>query len=219
MDQQSRSGGDGYPVSCFSCQATFDALAAPWCSCLTGKRTLVCPECDSCFCKAIAAYKHNFWEHAPQALWDRAMAEKRNGFEPPPNPPVNSAARPLVLVVDDEPDLQRAALVALRELGYGAVVARDGMEGLDLARRYRPDLVLADAFMPRLDGREMCLLLKKNPNTAGLKVVIMTAVYTAARYRSEAFRDFHADDYLAKPLEFRELRAVLVRYLGAPALQ
>jgi CheY-like chemotaxis protein len=70
--------------------------------------------------------------------------------------------------------------------------------------------------MPRLDGREMCLRLKNNPFTSKLKVVIMTAVYTAARYRSEAFREFHADDYLSKPLDFRELRGVLARHLGAP---
>jgi two-component system, OmpR family, alkaline phosphatase synthesis response regulator PhoP len=219
MGSENSSGGGGYPVSCFSCQAAFDALESQWCTCLTGKRTLVCPECGGCFCKAAPIYKQNFWEHAPQALWDHAMAERRRGFEPPPNPPVHSVARPLALVVDDEPDLQRAALLALKELGYGAVLARDGMEGLDLARKYRPDLVLADAFMPKLDGREMCLRLKNNPITADLKVVIMTAVYTAARYRSEAFREFHADDYLSKPLEFRELQSVLARHLGAAAVR
>jgi DNA-binding response OmpR family regulator len=47
----------------------------------------------------------------------------------------------------------------------------------------------------------------------------MTAIFTAARYRSEAFRDFHADDYLSKPLEFRELRAVLARHLGPSAVR
>ena len=218
MDPENRAAGDGYAVSCFSCQARFDALASQWCSCLTGTRTLVCPMCGSCFCKAIAAYKQKFWEHAPQSLGDRAIAEKKNGFQPPPNPPVHSVSRPLVLVVDDEPDVQRAALLALQELGCGAVLAADGMEGFELACRYRPDLVLADAFMPKLDGREMCRRLKKNSATADLKVVIMTAVYTAARYRSEAFREFNADDYLAKPLEFRELKAVLARQLPAAAL-
>jgi CheY-like chemotaxis protein len=217
MEPQESLAGDGYSVSCFACPATFDALEAEWCGCLTSKRTIVCPLCGVCFCKAPAGYKQRFWEKAPQAMWDRATSLRRPALELPPNPPVASVARPLVLVVDDEPDLQRAALAALQELGYGAVVARDGMEGLDLARRYRPDLVLADAFMPRLDGREMCLRLKNNPFTSKLKVIIMTAVYTAARYRSEAFREFHADDYLSKPLDFRELRSVLARHLGAPA--
>jgi CheY-like chemotaxis protein len=88
------------------------------------------------------------------------------------------------------------------------------MEGLALAARYRPDLILADAFMPKLDGREMCRRVKTDPETSSLKVVIMTAVYTAARYRSEAFREFQADDYLAKPLDFQEFRAILTKHLG-----
>ena len=215
--QETSVAGVGYSVSCFACHQDFDALAAEWCGCLTAKRTLVCPCCNRCFCKSAAGYKQNFWERAPQPMWDRATELRRAVFQGPPNPSVASVARPLVLVVDDEADLRRASLVALQELGYGVVLARDGMEGLELARHYRPELVLADAFMPRLDGREMCRQLKANPFTSKLKVVIMTAVYTAARYRSEAFREFHADDYLSKPLEFRELRAVLARLIGAPA--
>jgi CheY-like chemotaxis protein len=203
-----------YIVTCFNCQASFDAMSARWCSCLTGKKSLVCSGCRNCFCKATAAYKQSFWQEAPQAFWDRATAERRKKFRPPVNPPPEALTRPLVLVVDDEPDIQNAALAALGKLGYGAVLARDGMEGLALAARYRPNLILADAFMPRLDGREMCRRLKNDPETSSLKVVIMTAVYTAARYRSEAFREFHADDYLSKPLEFREFRAVLSKHLG-----
>jgi CheY-like chemotaxis protein len=207
--------GDGYVVPCFTCQAPFDAMAAGWCACLTSKRTVVCPSCRNCFCKATTPYKQSFWERAPQEMWDRSMAERRIIFEPPPNPPPDAVKRPLILVVDDELDVQRATLAALSELGYGAVIARDGLEGIQLASRYQPDLVLADAFMPKLDGREMCRRLKSSPATATLKVVIMTAVYTAARYRSEAFREFHADDYLAKPLELKDLRALLQRLVGS----
>ena len=217
MDTESEPQGGTYVVPCFNCQAPFDALASPWCGCLTSKRTLVCPACRRCFCKADAAYKQGFWEKAPQTMWDRAIADRRSVFEPPPNPPPASARRPLVLVVDDEPDVQRAALLALEEIGYGAVLASDGLEGLQLAGRYRPDLILADAFMPKMDGREMCRRLKSSPATAKMKIVIMTALYTAARYRSEAFREFHADDYLSKPLELEELRAILRRHLGESA--
>jgi len=150
-------------------------------------------------------------------MWDRAMADRRAVFDPPSNPTPATATRPLVLVVDDEPNIQRVAHLALSALGYGVVLGRDGLEGLELASRYQPDLVLADAFMPKLDGREMCRRLKDNPATSRVKVVIMTAVYTAARYRSEAFREFHADDYLSKPLDFEELRAVLQKHLGGTA--
>jgi CheY-like chemotaxis protein len=217
MEQETLSSGETFDVSCFYCQASFDALESSWCGCLGSRRTLVCPACQRCFCKASAAYRERFWETAPQAVWDRATAERRNVFQRPPNPPVDSVSRPLVLVVDDEPDILRAALAALTALGYGTVLAPDGLEGLVLASRYRPDLVLTDAFMPNLDGREMCRRLKTDPATAGLKVIVMTAVYTAARYRSEAFREFRADDYLSKPLEFGELRAVLARHLPARA--
>ncbi len=214
MDRQAEPQGHAYVVPCFACQAPFDALASTWCACLTSKRTLVCPSCGSCFCRGTVAYKQNFWEKAPQILWDRLMADRRAVSGSPANPPPASAARPLVLVVDDEADVQRAAVLALKRLGYGAVLARDGLEGLQLARRYQPDLVLADAFMPKLDGREMCQRLKNDPATSGLKVVIMSAVYTAARYRSEAFKEFHADDYVSKPLELDRLRTVLRKHLG-----
>ncbi len=215
MDSETPLQGHSFVVPCFSCQAPFDALAAAWCGCLTSKRTLVCPACRNCFCKATTVYKQGFWEKAPQEMWDRTMADRRAIFDPPPNPPPAAVRRPLVLVVDDEPDILRATLLALEELGYGAVLARDGLEGIQLASRYRPDLVLADAFMPKLDGREMCRRLKSSPATSQLKIVIMTAVYTAARYRSEAFREFQADDYLSKPLDLKDLRAVLKRLVGS----
>jgi two-component system, OmpR family, alkaline phosphatase synthesis response regulator PhoP len=213
MDSDTQSLGQSYVVPCFSCQASFDALAGAWCGCLTSKRTLVCPACRNCFCKAPTVYKQDFWEKAPQAMWDRATADRHAIFDPPPNPPPASVTRPLVLVVDDEPEIQRATLMAISELGYGAVLAHDGLEGLQFASRYRPDLVLTDAFMPKLDGREMCRRLKSNPATAGIKVVLMTAVYTAARYRSEAFREFNADEYLSKPIDLKDLSQVLRRLL------
>ena len=79
--------------------------------------------------------------------------------------------RPLILVVDDEKDIQRVAVRVLESLGYGLVLAPNGEAGLEIARRYKPDLVLSDALMPKLDGREMCLRLKNDPETAGIKVV------------------------------------------------
>lgn len=205
-----------YEVFCYNCRASFDALASTWCSCLVSKRTVVCPSCLTCSCKAPVVYRQKFWELAPQSMWDRMTNEGKTAFDLPPNPAPDELPRPLVLVVDDEKDIQMVAVRTIGSLGYGVVVATNGMEGLELARKYRPDLILADAFMPKLDGREMCLRLKSDPATSGTKIVIMTAVYTAARYKSEAFREFRADDYLAKPLQFLELRDILQRHLTPP---
>jgi len=119
-----------------------------------------------------------------------------------------------VLLVDDEPDIQRVAIRVIDSLGYGLVLGRNGEEGLELAARYRPDLVLTDALMPRLDGREMCRRLKEDPATAGVKVLVMTGLFTSVKYKTEAFKTFKVDDYLAKPLDFNTLRTLLQKHLG-----
>jgi CheY-like chemotaxis protein len=203
-----------YSAPCHNCGSSFDALDSPWCSCLVSERTLVCPHCLQCFCKAPASYKSKFWSSAPRLLWDRKFQEHHEDFTAPANPEPEDAPRPLVLVVDDEKDIQRVAARVIASLGYGLALAHDGEEGLELAKRYRPELVLADALMPRLDGREMGRRIKEDPETARVKVVVMTALYTNVKYRSEGFKVYKVDDYLAKPLSFEDLRTVLQKHLG-----
>ncbi|MEO8431257.1 MAG: response regulator [Acidobacteriota bacterium] len=209
----SSPGPQAYSVPCFNCQSPFEPLESSWCNCLVSKRTFTCPSCLNCFCKAPPAYKQKFWESAPRALWDRSEAEHSGKFESPENPTPESAIRPLVLVVDDEPDIQKMAVRAILGLGYGVILARSGEEGLELAAKYVPDLVLSDALMPKMDGREMCRRIKEDPSTASAKVVVMTSLYTAARYKAEAYKDFHVDEYLSKPLEIRVLQSVLQKLL------
>src|SRR5262249_12534921 len=131
-----------------------------------------------------------------------------------PAPHSQRLSRPLVLVVEDDPRIQRMTAEAVDELGYSHLVARDGLEGLDLARRYAPDMVLTDALMPRLDGREMCRLLKEDPRTAAIKCVVMTGLYTRAHYRNEAIHYFRVDDYVHKPVDFDQLRMLLQKHVG-----
>ena len=203
-----------YSAACQNCGSAFDPLDAPWCSCLVTERTLVCPHCLQCFCKAPAAYKSKLWSAAPKQLWDRKLNERREEFIPPPNPAPDAVVRPLVLVVDDEKDIQRVASRVIQSLGYGLVLAHNGEEGLELARRYRPDLVLTDALMPRMDGREMARRIKEESAAGAPKVVVMTALYTNVKYRTEGFKTYKVDDYLAKPLAFDDLRTVLQKHLG-----
>ena len=203
-----------YSVNCFSCRSPFDALEATWCSCLATDRSLTCPSCLSCFCKAPAAYKQKFWREAPKELWDRKFKEQAGEFTPTANPEPADVTRPLVLIVDDEKDILRVAVRAVESLGYGVIVARNGEEGLSLVKRYKPDFVLTDALMPRLDGREMAKQIKADPETARTKVAVMTSLYTGAKYQTEGFRVFKVDDYLAKPLEFQALKALLDKHLG-----
>jgi len=205
---------DTYSVSCFACGNPFDALQATWCSCLGVERTLVCPNCLVCFCKSSAVYKQKFWREAPKALWDGKFQEHAADFVPPPNPEPAAVTRPLVLIVDDDKDIQKIAIRVVAGLGYCVILGRNGAEGLELARRYKPELVLTDALMPKLDGREMCKQLKADPETVGIKVVVMTSLYTAAKYQTEGYRVFKVDGYLSKPLDLTALTAVLQKHLG-----
>lgn len=204
-----------YVVTCHKCQAAFDALQAAWCHCLVTERSVACPSCGSCFCKAPAGYMQRFWSGAPQQMRDRKQKEKTEPFSVPNLPLPGELKRPLVLLVDDETIIQRVATRAIEALGYGVLVARDGEEGLSLARHYKPDLVLTDALMPKLDGREMGRRIKENPETAHVKVVLMTALYTNVKYEHEAYKAFKVDDYVTKPLDVERLRAVLQKHLGA----
>ncbi|MGH2649723.1 MAG: response regulator, partial [Actinomycetota bacterium] len=70
-----------------------------------------------------------------------------------------------ILVVDDDPDIARFVEVNLRSAGYDVAVASDGEEALQRASEMRPDLVLLDVMMPRIDGFEVAQRLRRNPVT------------------------------------------------------
>lgn len=204
-----------YRVSCWACHAEVDASAARWCDCVTAERTRVCSACGRCFCKAPRAYKQEFWSGAPKRLWDEKLALRRRAVALPANPLPGQAKHPLVLVCEDEMDVARLVVETLDALGYGWIRAADGAEGLALAKEYRPDLVLTDALMPRMDGRELCQKLKADSQTQQIPVVVMTSLYTSRKYRSEAI-GFGAADYLAKPLERGELAEMLGKLVPPP---
>lgn len=201
-----------YLIRCYHCSEKYDAMTSSWCECLARTPTLLCPSCHTCFCSAPHGYKLDFWAGAP------ADFVKRNPFSREVETAPADALRPLVMVVDDIASMRLLASAMLRRLGYGVVVAADGQEGLKLAQELRPDLVLTDALMPKLDGREMCRMIKSTPGLEETKVVVMSAVYTAQRYQHEAVVRYGADDFLSKPFDARLLRDVLADLIGPPAI-
>lgn len=129
--------------------------------------------------------------------------------------PVGVEARraPLVLVVDDDPDVRELVNFRLTRAGFEVHAEEDGQAGLAAALELRPDLVLLDWMMPRLTGLEVCQELRRNPQTAGVAVILLTAKAQEA----DVERGFAAgaDDYIVKPFSLVELlsrvRAVLSR--------
>jgi diguanylate cyclase (GGDEF)-like protein len=108
-----------------------------------------------------------------------------------------------ILVVDDEPDIAQFVAVNLRSEGYVVLVAFDGEEALDRAEEVRPDLVLLDVMMPKVDGFEVAQRIRRNPRTASTSIVMLTA----AALSSEKVLGFSsgADDYIVKPFDPIEL--------------
>ena len=108
-----------------------------------------------------------------------------------------------VLVVDDDEAILELLTYNLEKEGYEVKVAENGHQGVKKAREFKPDLVLLDIMMPRMDGVEACRQLRAIPELAKTHIVFLTA--RAEEYSEVAGFDVGADDYITKPIKPRAL--------------
>ncbi|MCU0356197.1 MAG: response regulator transcription factor [Cyclobacteriaceae bacterium] len=108
-----------------------------------------------------------------------------------------------VLVVDDEEPIQELLKYNLERDGYEVKTAGDGMKAVDIARKFKPDLVLLDIMMPKMDGVETCRLLREQPELQKTYIVFLTA--RSEEYSEVAAFEVGADDYITKPIKPRAL--------------
>ncbi len=113
------------------------------------------------------------------------------------------AVRHKILVVDDEPDAAELVEFNLKQAGYDVVTAADGAEAIRKARSAAPALVVLDLMLPEIDGLEVCKLLRRDPATATVPIIMLTA--KAAEIDRVLGLELGADDYLTKPFSPREL--------------
>lgn len=121
-----------------------------------------------------------------------------------------------ILIIDDEKDLLELVRYNLEKEGYEAICATDGITGVEIAVKHRPDLIVLDVMMPGMDGLEVCRKLRADTRTSQVPVLMLTARV------SEADRvvglEMGADDYVTKPFSPRELlariKAILRRAAG-----
>lgn len=102
-----------------------------------------------------------------------------------------------ILIVEDQPDVAELIDVVLKGEGYIVAVARDGAQGLMLARDWNPDLILMDIMLPNVDGGTLISRLRREPETARIPIVAMSASSTL-RDRSA---ELEADALLSKPFD------------------
>lgn len=118
--------------------------------------------------------------------------------------------RPVVLAVNDELKVLELLTVLLEHEGYKVVTANNGQRALELARSLEPNIVVSDVVMPEMDGLEFCRRLKQDPHTAGIPVLLASAVRTGKRNSLSALTA-GADDYLEMPFRRQELLVKVAR--------
>ncbi|MFW0715551.1 response regulator transcription factor [Pedobacter sp. N23S346] len=121
-----------------------------------------------------------------------------------------------ILIVDDEPDILELIEYNLKKEGYQVFTASNGQEGITVAKKVHPDLIILDIMMPKMDGIEACRLMRAIPEFKNTFMVFLTA--RSEEYSEIAGFNVGADDYIAKPIKPRALvsriNAILRRNSG-----
>lgn len=124
-----------------------------------------------------------------------------------------------ILVVDDEAVLVETIAYNLEQAGYLVITAANGTSALQMARRETPDLIILDIMLPEVDGLEVCRQLRREGNTVGIPIMMLTA--KSEEIDKVVGLEIGADDYVTKPFGRRELlarvRALLRRTSVPPA--
>ncbi len=141
----------------------------------------------------------------------KGISGEMGSNQPGPVPSINGA--PLVLIVEDEQPIAEALRYVMEDRGYQTVIGQDGLEGLELARRRRPDLIITDLMMPRLDGLMFIRALREDAARTGRPappVILTSAIDNFSAMDSNA-----PDAFISKPFDLDYLEQLLDRYLSA----
>jgi CheY-like chemotaxis protein len=117
-----------------------------------------------------------------------------------------------ILMVEDEPKNMKLLRDLLQKFGYETIEATDGEEGVELTRKMKPDLVLMDIMMPRLDGLEATRILKADISTKNIPVVALTAF--AMSGDKERALEAGCDGYITKPVDVHGLLKTVEQFLA-----
>lgn len=117
-----------------------------------------------------------------------------------------------VMIVDDDPEILELFRDILEDRGYQIITYTRGWEALQGVSRDQPDLIILDIMMPRVNGYEVCQILKENPTTQKIPVIFLTALSHQEALQRAA--DGGADDFVVKPCPPEKLIKHVERYLG-----
>jgi DNA-binding response OmpR family regulator len=122
-----------------------------------------------------------------------------------------SGAKPRILIIEDEKDILTALQIRLVANGYEIIAAADGPDGLRKARTEKPDLIILDIMLPKLDGYQIARMLKYDENYAKVPILMLTAKVQQSDVEQGLASG--ADAYMTKPFKAEELLAEISRLL------
>jgi len=117
-----------------------------------------------------------------------------------------------LLVIDDDPMAVKLVRDMATAYGYNVLSASNGKDGLDIAARQKTDVILLDIMMPEMDGYAVASSLKSNPKTAGIPIIMLTAV--GFQLNKQFAKNVGAADYVTKPFNLRELLDKIAQCAG-----
>ena len=115
-----------------------------------------------------------------------------------------------VMIIDDSNTIRKSAEMFLRSSGYEVILAEDGFEAMSKIVDNQPDIIFIDIVMPRLDGYQACMLIKKNPIYQSIPVIMLSSkdgLFDKARGRMVG-----SNDYLTKPFTTEGLLSIIHKY-------
>ena len=118
-----------------------------------------------------------------------------------------------ILIADDEVNI-RLLVSSMLSKDYIVLKASDGEEAINIARNQKPDFILMDIMMPKVDGYTACNAIKKDPVTKATPVVMLTAV--GYELNKKLAKEVGADGYITKPFTSQELLKTITRFLTSP---
>ena len=163
----------------------------------------------STFTVSIPSTQQGYAEDTAPNIIPASLPADASAISEVPSPtsaPVHSPTghKETILIIDDNPDIRTYVRLSL-EKGYNILEAADGQEGLKLAIRQMPDIIICDVMMPIMDGMECCRRLKSELQTSHIPVIMLTA-YSQEEQKIQGY-ECGADSYLAKPFSTNLLEA------------
>ena len=116
-----------------------------------------------------------------------------------------------ILIIEDNPKNLKIMVDLLTYHGFGTLEAQDGESGIEMAIREKPDLILMDVQLPRIDGYEATKRFKSNEETKNIPVIIVTSF--AMKNEEERAREVGCDEYVSKPIDIKKFVETVKKFL------